>query len=90
MHIFTFEFCGVGISKIINDYFWLIALIDNKWTSKHEMLTKARNVFLTISIVCAYIVWGSIVSLLAPFYPMEAEKKGATPSQVCHKESNVF
>jgi hypothetical protein len=30
----------------------------------------------------AYIVWGLMVSILPPFYPKEAEKKGATPSQV--------
>ncbi len=30
----------------------------------------------------AYIVWGLLLSLQPPFYPSEAEKKGATPSQV--------
>ena len=46
------------------------------------MLTTARTVYLTISVMCAYFIWGALVSLQAPFYPMEAEKKGATQSQV--------
>ena len=32
--------------------------------------------------VAAYIVWGILISLQPPFYPLEAEKKGATPHQV--------
>ena len=49
------------------------------------MLTTSRTVFLGISVMCAYFVWGALMSLQASFYPMEAEKKGATPSQVCYK-----
>ena len=26
---------------------------------------------------------GALLSLQAPFYPLEAEKKGATPAEVC-------
>ena len=63
--------------------------IDNKWPTKHKMLTRARTVFLTLTIVCAYVVWGALWSLQAPFYPLEAAKKGATPSQVYHKRSKV-
>ena len=33
------------------------------------------------SIFLAYIGWGLLLSLQPPFYPSEAEKKGATPSQ---------
>ena len=33
------------------------------------------------SIFSAYIGWGLLLSLQPPFYPSEAEKKGATPSQ---------
>ena len=29
-----------------------------------------------------YLVWGLLFSLQPPFYPREAEAKGATPSQV--------
>ena len=46
------------------------------------MLTKAETVFLAISIVFAETIWGVLISLPPPFYPSEAEKKGATPSQV--------
>ena len=31
--------------------------------------------------ITAYIGWGLLLSLQPPFYPSEAEKKGATPSQ---------
>ena len=46
------------------------------------MLTKAQTIFLSISIVFAFTIWGVLISLTPPFYPSEAEKKGATPSQV--------
>ncbi len=29
-----------------------------------------------------YVVWGMLFSVQPPFYPGEAEKKGATPAQV--------
>ena len=35
----------------------------------------------TLVIISAYIGWGLLLSLQPPFYPSEAEKKGATPSQ---------
>ena len=31
--------------------------------------------------ILAYIGWGLLLSLQPPFYPLEAELKGATPSQ---------
>ena len=46
------------------------------------MLSKAQTIFLSISIVFAETIWGVLISLPPPFYPSEAEKKGATPSQV--------
>ena len=55
------------------------------------MISRTRTVFLAISIVCAYVVWGALISLQPPFYPTEAEKKGATPAQVgrlCIHEKN--
>ena len=30
----------------------------------------------------AYLAWGLMFSIQPPFYPKEAEAKGATPSQV--------
>ena len=44
-------------------------------------LSKLRLVLLCISVSGAYVVWGLLISLLPPFYPKEAELKGATPSQ---------
>ena len=46
------------------------------------MLSKAQTIFLSISIILAFTIWGALISLAPPFYPSEAEKKGATPSQV--------
>jgi len=45
------------------------------------MLSKVQTIFLSISIVFAFTIWGVLISLTPPFYPSEAEKKGATPSQ---------
>ena len=46
------------------------------------MISKRRTVFLFICVVCAYIVWGALISIPPTFYPTEAEKKGAAPAQV--------
>ena len=45
-------------------------------------LSASKKVGLAILLVIGHIVWGSLISLQPPFYPQEAEKKGATPSQV--------
>ena len=45
-------------------------------------LSKGRIIFMSISVASAYCVWGLLISLQPPFYPQEAEKKGASPSQV--------
>ena len=46
------------------------------------MPSGARALCLAISIACGCIVWGVLISLPPPFYPTEAERKGATASQV--------
>ena len=38
------------------------------------------KLLISLSIL-AYIGWGLLLSLQPPFYPLEAELKGATPSQ---------
>ena len=43
---------------------------------------KTGTIYLAIFLVCAFIVWGASISLQPTFYPTEAEKRGATPSQV--------
>ena len=48
----------------------------------YKMLSKSRTIFLGLSVAAAYVTWGLLISLQPPFYPSEAEKKGATPSQV--------
>ena len=44
-------------------------------------LSKTRIVILATAFALSYISWGLLLSLLPPFYPTEAEKKGATPSE---------
>ena len=48
-------------------------------------LSRSRTVLLLLVCGTAYIVWGALISLQPPFYPTEAELKGATPSQVYEK-----
>ena len=36
--------------------------------------------FLCITVALAYYIWGVCNALLAPFFPMEAESKGASTS----------
>ena len=43
--------------------------------------SKLRLAALATVIASAYVVWGLLVSLQPPFYPAEAERKGAKPSQ---------
>ena len=43
---------------------------------------RGRSIVLAIFIGGAYFVWSLMFSIQPPFYPKEAEAKGATPSQV--------
>ena len=52
-------------------------------------ISTQKKLILTVLLVIAYIVWGSLISLQPPFYPTEAEKKGATPSQVSFSDVSV-
>ena len=44
-------------------------------------LSRTRSIWLIVLIGASYIVWGSLISLQSPFYPKEAETKGASSSQ---------
>ena len=46
------------------------------------MTPSGRKVLLLVVCGASNIVWGMLISLQPPFYPTEAENKGATPSQV--------
>ena len=46
------------------------------------MCSKAAATILNIIIMCSTIVWGILISLQLPFFPTEAEKKGAKAAQV--------
>ena len=46
------------------------------------VMSTTKKLLLASLLVVAYLVWGALISLQPPFYPSEAEKKGATPSQV--------
>ena len=43
---------------------------------------RGRSIVLAIFIGGAFLAWGLMFSIQPPFYPKEAEAKGATPSQV--------
>ena len=45
------------------------------------MASKIKLIIFTGVLAISYVIWGISISLVAPFYPTEAEKKGATPSQ---------
>ena len=53
------------------------------------VISTTKKLLLAVLLVIAYIVWGALISLQPPFYPTEAEKKGATPSQVSFDELQV-
>ena len=58
--------------------------IEESRSSKPVKLSRARTLSLLVICGTAYIVWGALISLQPPFYPTEAAKKGASPSQVTH------
>ena len=47
-----------------------------------EGMSKCKAILLVTSLVIAYICWGCAMSLQAPLFPTEAEKKGASASEV--------
>ena len=59
--------------------FNFIIILQEFWMEIFWICHKIK--FLYFSIFSAYIGWGLLLSLQPPFYPSEAEKKGATPSQ---------
>jgi len=46
-----------------------------------ERLTRAKIILLAVTTAVGYTTWGLLISLQPPFYPLEAENKGATPRQ---------
>jgi MFS family permease len=44
-------------------------------------VSRNRTIFIAFSVAGGYTGWGLMLSLQPSFYPTEAEKKGATPSQ---------
>jgi len=44
-------------------------------------LSQVQVMLLGIVVASAYVVWGILISLQPPFYPIEAEAKGAKPQQ---------
>ena len=49
---------------------------------EQNIMSAKKKLVLIVLLVIAYLVWGSLISLLPPFYPKKAEAKGARPSQV--------
>ena len=50
---------------------------------------KSSKVSLVVIMFLYAINVGALMSLQAPFYPLEAQKKGATPAEVKFKRSKV-
>ena len=51
------------------------------WKLKRQQIMEAsKYFFLCITVALAYYIWGVCNALLAPFFPMEAESKGASTS----------
>ena len=46
------------------------------------LMTRKRKVVMATMVGIAYVLWGCNISIQPPIYPREAERKGATPSQV--------
>ena len=44
-------------------------------------MSKSRTILIVITVASAYTIWGITGSLLPPFFPTEAESKGADTSQ---------
>ena len=53
-----------------------------------EHMTRSRSILLAVSVVIVYICWGLAMSIQAPLFPREAEKKGATASEVSEIKAN--
>ena len=59
--------------------------VEAKQSFLPDGMSKSKAVLLVGSLVIAYICWGCAMSLQAPLFPTEAEKKGATASEVTVK-----
>lgn len=46
------------------------------------MMSKCRRVIVTVTLASALVIFPSLISLTPPFYPKEAEKRGAKVSEV--------
>ena len=57
---------------------------------KEVQITTEKKMALMVLFIMANFVWGVITSLPPAFYPIEAERKGATPHQVCDKPFITF
>ena len=55
-----------------------------------QKMLGCKTVIFFITIGGSFIIWGLYFALQPPFYPSEAEKKGATPSQVDIREMNTM
>ena len=49
---------------------------------EYQKMWRFKTVFFFVTIGGAFIIWGLYFALQPPFYPSEAESKGATPAQV--------
>ena len=51
-------------------------------TKSPVKLSTGKTILLSSVLVVAYVSWGALISLIPPFFPSEAEKRGATSTEV--------
>ena len=77
--------CGWPVSQPFQVQYDMIFHTGYRYCSKiAKMCPKAAATMLNIIIMCSQIVWGVLISSHFPFYPTEAENKGAKAYQVQH------
>ena len=45
-------------------------------------LSTGKTIVLSLVLAVAYVSWGALISLIPPFFPSEAEKRGASSTEV--------
>ena len=63
------------ISKIQDMILWFLLRLVTIWVMRINEANFCHN-------FTGYLTWGLLIALQPPFYPYEAEQKGATPQQV--------
>ena len=55
---------------------------DEKTDESPVKLSTGKTIALSLVLGVAYVSWGALISLIPPFFPSEAEKRGASSTEV--------